>query len=200
MIQVNSFARNQIYRCSGSRIYLLLVFAEIEKCSQCFITAPADDGKNSIASRINRVKFCIRRENRMVRTDGFQLSQGKHKVALRVWDVNNNVRDTELSFVVHENGAADREVFATQNPTTSGTTFIASFYIDTSAGVEVAVEVYDIAGRRIWHKSQTVQGANYVSVPWRLTDTAGTPVPSGIYMYRAIIDGKETKARKLVIL
>lgn len=128
------------------------------------------------------------------------LSQGKHKVALRVWDVNNNVRDTELSFVVHENGAADREVFATQNPTTSGTTFIASFYMDTSAGVEVAVEVYDIAGRRIWHKSQTVQGANYVSVPWRLTDTAGTPVPSGIYMYRAIIDGKETKARKLVIL
>ena len=128
------------------------------------------------------------------------LSLGKHKVQLRVWDVNSNVTNSELSFTVHQDGAADRDVFATQNPTATGTTFIASFFMDTTSGIGVTMEVYDIAGRRVWHKEQSVQGVNYVSVPWLLTDTAGTPLPSGIYIYRAIIDGKETKAKKLVIL
>ena len=128
------------------------------------------------------------------------LSLGKHKVQLRVWDVNSNVTNSELSFTVHQDGAADRDVFATQNPTATGTTFIASFFMDTTSGIGVTMEVYDIAGRRVWHKEQSVQGSNYVSVPWQLTDTAGTPLPSGIYIYRAIIDGKETKAKKLVIL
>ena len=72
--------------------------------------------------------------------------------------------------------------------------------MDTTAGINVTLEVYDIAGRRVWHKTQSVQGANYVSMPWQLTDTAGTPLSSGIYVYRAIIDGKETKSKKLVIL
>ena len=128
------------------------------------------------------------------------MARGKHKVQLRVWDVNSNVTDSELSFNVHEEGAADRDVFATKNPATTTTTFIASFFMDTTAGIDVTMEVYDIAGRRVWHKTQSVQGANYVSVPWQLTDTAGTPLSSGIYVYRAIIDGKETKSKKLVIL
>ncbi|MCI7379658.1 MAG: type IX secretion system sortase PorU [Bacteroidales bacterium] len=128
------------------------------------------------------------------------MARGKHKVQLRVWDVNSNLTNSELAFTVHEEGAPDRDVFATQNPTATGTTFIASFFMDTTAGIGVTMEVYDIAGRRVWHKDQSVQGANYVSVPWQLTDTAGTPLPSGIYIYRAIIDGKETKAKKLVIL
>ena len=128
------------------------------------------------------------------------MARGKHKVQLRVWDVNSNLTNSELAFTVHEEGAPDRDVFATQNPTATGTTFIASFFMDTTAGIGVTMEVYDIAGRRVWHKEQSVQGANYVSVPWQLTDTAGTPLPSGIYIYRAIIDGKETKAKKLVIL
>lgn len=128
------------------------------------------------------------------------MARGKHKVQLRVWDVNSNLTSSELAFTVHEEGAPDRDVFATQNPTATGTTFIASFFMDTTAGIGVTMEVYDIAGRRVWYKEQSVQGANYVSVPWQLTDTAGTPLPSGIYIYRAIIDGKETKAKKLVIL
>ena len=128
------------------------------------------------------------------------MARGKHKVQLRVWDVNSNLTNSELAFTVHEEGAPDRDVFATQNPTATGTTFIASFFMDTTAGIGVTMEVYDIAGRRVWHKEQSVQGSNYVSVPWQLTDTAGTPLPSGIYIYRAIIDGKETKAKKLVIL
>ncbi len=128
------------------------------------------------------------------------MARGKHKVQLRVWDVNSNLTNSELAFTVHEEGAPDRDVFATQNPTATGTTFIASFFMNTTAGIGVTMEVYDIAGRRVWHKEQTVQGANYVSVPWQLTDTSGTPLPSGIYIYRAIIDGKETKAKKLVIL
>ena len=128
------------------------------------------------------------------------MARGKHKVQLRVWDVNSNLTNSELAFTVHEEGAPDRDVFATQNPTATGTTFIASFFMDTTAGIGVTMEVYDIAGRRVWYKEQSVQGANYVSVPWQLTDTAGTPLPSGIYIYRAIIDGKETKAKKLVIL
>lgn len=128
------------------------------------------------------------------------MARGKHKVQLRVWDVNSNLTNSELAFTVHEEGAPDRDVFATQNPTATGTTFIASFFMDTTAGIGVTMEVYDIAGRRVWYKEQSVQGSNYVSVPWQLTDTAGTPLPSGIYIYRAIIDGKETKAKKLVIL
>lgn len=131
------------------------------------------------------------------------LTAGKHRLEFRAWDVNNNSSIATLNFTVKENGASGFEVTATNNPATTSTTFVAHVS-KADVARTVTFEVYDLAGRRLWHKAQALAaGASYASAPWTLCDASGSALCDGIYLFRATCsdgkDEKSTDAQKIIL-
>ncbi len=123
------------------------------------------------------------------------LDEGNHTLTFRVWDTSGNSTTRSLDFFV-EHGAAPQlfDIFTDVNPATDH----ANFYIshdrpETTA--TVSLEIYNMAGRKVWSSSSTGRSDMFTSAPiqWNLTDMAGRRVQRGIYIYRATltIDGTE---------
>ena len=73
------------------------------------------------------------------------------------------------------------------------------------SNMEVTVDVFDMAGRKLWTKRQKeTPVTNTVTVDWDLTSPGGSRIGTGIYLYRvkmATADGEYTsKTKKLVVL
>ena len=66
--------------------------------------------------------------------------------------------------------------------------------------MDVVTEVYSIAGMRVWSAAQQVASGEYAAIDWNLTDYAGRRLEAGVYLYRSLVNGKETKTKKIVIL
>lgn len=128
------------------------------------------------------------------------LIPGKHKLQFRVWDVCGNSTTSTLSFVVRNGGGAAFEVNATDAVPRTSTRFVTSFIRPTEGNVDVVTEVYSIAGMRVWSAAQQVASGEYAAIDWNLTDYAGRRLEAGVYLYRSLVNGKETKTKKIVIL
>jgi M6 family metalloprotease-like protein len=78
------------------------------------------------------------------------------------------------------------------NPTTS-----ISFYLPER--MKVRLEVYDVTGRLVTRLTEGIFSAGPHSVNWHGVDAAGTPVGSGLYVYR-LVAGKQVMSRKMLLL
>ncbi|MEF2643395.1 MAG: hypothetical protein U0M50_04940, partial [Paramuribaculum sp.] len=134
-----------------------------------------------------------------------ELSPGNHTLTFRVWDTDGNSTSHTLSFFV-EVGAAPQifDIFTDANPATTH----ANFYISHNrpdANAEVTLEIYSIAGRRVWTSKVEGRSDMFLSTPiqWNLCDMGGARVGRGIYIYRATIkiDGHElqTSAKRIAV-
>ncbi len=65
--------------------------------------------------------------------------------------------------------------------------------------IRVQIRVYDLLGSEVTTLVDQVQPAGYYSVRWSGTATEGTPVSSGVYLYR-IIAGNTTIVRKMLFV
>jgi hypothetical protein len=81
------------------------------------------------------------------------------------------------------------------NPARTGTTI---HFVLTSA-MEVMLEVFDVAGRRVASLEGGLMTPGPHESPWDLTDDAGNTVASGVYFYR-LKAGGETLTRKLIVV
>ena len=126
------------------------------------------------------------------------LTNGKHRLSLRAWDINDNSTTAYLDFIVSEQAGKEMDVNATQNPAKSNTLFITTVAPD-QAEQPVTTEVYDVSGRLIWSASAKVSGT-YATINWDLTNSRGAKVNAGIYIYRSLVNGKHTKAKKMIVL
>lgn len=130
------------------------------------------------------------------------LSPGKHTLSFRVWDVNNNTSTAVLDFYTGQRDLTAHEVSATQNPAYTSTRFVT--LLPDGEGSTVTLEVYDVMGRLVWTNGNEAATSGYHVCTWNLVSTAGTPLPAGVYLYRAKITSDsgniETKAKKIVIL
>lgn len=130
------------------------------------------------------------------------LAPGSHTLSFRVWDVNNNTSTATLEFRTGQQELQTGDVTATQNPAYTSTRFVTRLPADGENAI--TLEVYDVAGRLVWTSGRQTTPSGYHVCTWNLTTTAGTPLPAGLYLYRAKIDSKagnvETKAKKIVIL
>lgn len=134
-----------------------------------------------------------------------ELSPGNHTLTFRVWDTDGNSTSHTLSFFV-EVGAAPQifDIFTDANPATTH----ANFYISHNrpdANAEVTLEIYSIAGRRVWTSKVEGRSDMFLSTPiqWNLCDMGGARVGRDIYIYRATIkiDGHElqTSAKRIAV-
>jgi hypothetical protein len=134
-----------------------------------------------------------------------KLDYGEHRLLFRAWDVLNNSSQAELVF--HVSKALEPQCFSvhvTNNPATTGTTFVLT-HDRTGSEIDVEIDVYDASGRLLWKHSETGVSANQAyTVDWNLTTDGGRRLQTGVYLYRMAVssDGSRqaSKARKLIIL
>lgn len=133
------------------------------------------------------------------------LSDGKHTLRFRAWDIMNHSSTQTLDFeVVTGLRPGLFSVECTQSPARENTTFILS-HNRPGSELDVRIAVCDLAGRELWvHTEQGISSDNYYYVDWDLCSNAGQRLAPGIYLFRASIvsgDSKEsTKSQKIVIL
>lgn len=133
------------------------------------------------------------------------LSDGDHKVTLRVWDTSGNVTYHTLNFAVQAGARPDIfDIYTDANPASVE----ANFYVEHNrpdAIITVTFEVYDLLGRRLWTSTQTDRSDMFMSAPvkWDLRTLSGTRVQRGIYIYRAIVTSQQgeikSKAKRIAV-
>jgi hypothetical protein len=134
-----------------------------------------------------------------------ELTEGKHQLLFRAWDILNNSSTAQLSFnVVKGLSPSLFSVSCTNNPATTSTTFIIN-HDRTGSNMDVEINVYDISGRLLWKHTETgVATSSAYTVDWDLSVDTGGKLQTGVYLYRVSIssDGSKqtTKAKKLVVV
>lgn len=141
-------------------------------------------------------------------TVGFSLpalNDGPHKLLFRAWDMLNNSSTAELTFTVDAKlEPALFNVVCTQNPATTSTRFIIS-HDRAGSQMDVELEIYDTAGRKLWTKAESGIAADHTYViDWDLTTGSGSRLRTGVYLYRVLISNngstKASLAKKLIVL
>lgn len=135
------------------------------------------------------------------------MTEGTHSAMLRVWDVNGNTSTASISFGITQRDTEAFLLSATQNPARQSTRLICHLgAIEREYDSSITFEVYTINGTRVWRSTpqQVIAGQTGSSVLWHLTDEAGAPLPSGLYLYRVKIaradkGTTESKAHKIII-
>ena len=115
------------------------------------------------------------------------LAPGTYEFTLKVWDTQDNASEATLWFVVDDN------LFLSQvrnypNPFNEETR-ITLTHIGEDGNFNVDIEIFDIMGRSVQHLSEKVYASDGVIEPirWDGCDYYGTPLRSGIYLYRLIL-------------
>lgn len=135
-----------------------------------------------------------------------ELSEGKHTLSLKVWDVYNNSSTAYTEFIVAKSAElALSHVLNYPNPFTTRT----QFYFEQNRccqQLEVNLQVFTVSGKLVKSISKYVQAEGYRSDPieWDGRDDFGDKIGKGVYVYKLQVktsDGSTAeKFEKLVIL
>ena len=139
---------------------------------------------------------------------GFQipeLSEGDHHLTFRAWDIYNNSSTASLNFTVGGNATPKvLDIVCTKNPASTSTSF-RIIHDRIGCDMDVTIDIYDMAGRKIWSKQQNeTPASNTISIDWDLNSAGGSRIGNGIYLYRVKMSNSEgvftSNAKKLIIL
>lgn len=126
------------------------------------------------------------------------LSEGRHMLTLRVWDVFGNSNTVTLAFTVRNGQTSGLTIFSANNPAKDVARLIVQG-IDTESTAPVAITIYDLHGRRIWTRSVNNFGKSYAFETWNLTTSGGAPVIAGIYILKATQGSNESSGVKVIV-
>ncbi len=135
-----------------------------------------------------------------------ELSEGKHTLSLKVWDVYNNSSVSYTEFIVARSAElALSHVLNYPNPFTTKT----QFYFEQNQccqTLDVQIQIFTISGKLVKSIDQFVQTEGFRSDPidWDGRDDFGDRIGKGVYIYRVKVKTSEgaaaEKFEKLVIL
>ena len=139
---------------------------------------------------------------------GFQipeLSEGDHHLTFRAWDIYNNSSTASLNFTVGGNATPKvLDIVCTKNPASTSTSF-RIIHDRIGCDMDVTIDIYDMAGRKIWSKQQNeTPASNTITIDWDLNSAGGSRIGNGFYLYRVKMSNSEgvftSNAKKLIIL
>ena len=113
------------------------------------------------------------------------LEPGEYRVRVRAWDIFNNPAEATAYFRILEGEPDDlmiTEVMNYPNPMGRQTEFL--FRHNQSAPLDVTIDIYTPAGRKIKRLEQRGTTDRFVRVPWNGEDADGQRVANGVYFYR----------------
>lgn len=134
-----------------------------------------------------------------------ELEPGPHTLQFRAWDQLNNCTTKRINFnVVRGLQPSELNVSATDNPASTGTTFIVGHNLVGSTGY-VRLEVFDGSGRLLWqHTSNTPATPGAYTYSWDLCTDSGARLQTGVYLYRATVSVagsmEKSKTKKLIVI
>jgi hypothetical protein len=135
-----------------------------------------------------------------------KLSEGKHTLKFKVWDILNNSAEKTIDFTVVKQSQLQLDhVLNYPNPFSTNT----SFYFEHNQAesvLDVKIQIFTITGKLIKTIVQTTQmnGFRSEAIPWNGTDDFGDKLAKGVYIYK--LSAKTSngnyaeKIEKLVIL
>lgn len=135
-----------------------------------------------------------------------ELSEGNHRLSLKVWDVQNNSSNSDIDFVVSKQAdLALDHVLNYPNPFTTKTKFFIE-HNQCCTSLKVLIQIYTISGKVVKSINQTInnEGFRFDGIEWDGKDEFGDKLARGVYIYKVTVtDGAKKKAdkiEKLVIL
>ena len=112
-----------------------------------------------------------------------EMTNGKHTLTFRVWDLLNNSTTSTINFeVVYGLTPTIFKVYNYPNPVKSYT-IIKVEHDRPETILNTTVEIFDISGRKVWSFSQS--SADNIS--WDLVTNDGIKIKTGVYFYRVNI-------------
>ena len=134
------------------------------------------------------------------------LADGAHTITVKAWDVNDNVGEGSVNFIVVDGQVMDiQNLMNYPNPFSSSTNFVFE-HNHPDEQLDVKINIYNTSGglvKRI-QQSFTPTGSRSNEISWDGTDDNGARLPSGVYVYRLNIStdkGFQSSAyQKLVIV
>ena len=134
-----------------------------------------------------------------------ELTEGRHSLTFRAWNIMNKSTTKSLEFEVVKGLRPELfSISCTNSPARESTTFILSHNRPDSE-LDVRIAVCDFSGRELWVHTETgISSGSYYYVDWNLASNGGQRLMPGVYLYRAsIVSGgskESTKTEKIVIL
>ena len=224
LVEDNSFDKLDLYIDDES-----WVFGGLTSSTPLLIARMMDsNGINTIGSGIGREMEAIldqgtENEQSIILNDYYQpalnsyqegtieytfetLTEGRHTLTLKVWDVYNNSKESYTEFIVSNNeDIAVSNLLNYPNPFTEFTTF----HFDhnrSNQTITANLTITSVAGRVIKSITQTIPNADAhcASITWDGKDDYGDSIGRGAYLYTLKLkaeDGSETSQnQKLYIL
>lgn len=112
-----------------------------------------------------------------------EMTNGKHTLNLRAWDLLNNSSSNDINFeVVKGLTPIIFKVSNYPNPVKTETSIIID-HDRPETVLSTSVEIFDLAGRKIWTFAQ----ASTNNIKWDLKTINGQKVQTGVYLYRVTI-------------
>jgi len=134
------------------------------------------------------------------------LTEGKHTLQLKVWDVYNNSSQDYTEFIVAQSAKiALSHVLNYPNPFTTKTKFLFE-HNQANSQLEVQIQIFTVTGKLVKTINALVysDGFRADAINWDGTDDFGDKIAKGIYIYKIKVhapNGTTTdKIEKLVIL
>jgi hypothetical protein len=133
------------------------------------------------------------------------LSDGKHTLTFKVWDVLNNSSSKTIDFEVQKNLAPSLfKIYNYPNPVVDGSTNFVLIHDRPDAVLSLKVTVYDLSGRMLKVLSaNTSTESTTTVVSWDVTDSSGNRLRAGLYLYRMDVSMKNgdvsSKTQKVIV-
>lgn len=117
------------------------------------------------------------------------LTEGKHTVSVKVWDIFNNSASSSVDFVVVESQRMlVEEVYNYPNPFIDETRFNIE-HNRPGEHLEVIIRIYDISGGLVAVLNDVVHSPGYRVDPpvWQGNSSGGATLGSGLYVYQVVV-------------
>lgn len=132
------------------------------------------------------------------------LSEGRHHLKVKVWDVHNNSAEGSTEFVVAPSVQfAIDNLINYPNPFTTTTTFS---FEHNKQGKDLSMElrIYDTQGKLVTTMAATEKeaGSRVKSLVWNATRNGHTPVSPGVYVFKLVVktsDGEEAELSSTIV-
>ena len=134
------------------------------------------------------------------------LSEGRHTLSLKAWDIYNNSSDAYTEFIVAESASlALSNLLNYPNPFTTKTRFMFDLNVCCQL-LTVEIRIFTVSGKLVkcLNKYVSSDGFHVDNIEWDGRDDFGDPIGKGTYIYKVNVKTQEGETvdaiEKLVIL
>ena len=120
------------------------------------------------------------------------LSNGNHKLKVKVYDIFNNASTNEVTFKVYSQQSLKlMNVMNYPNPFSKSTKF--TMQQNQDEPIDITIKIYTVSGRLIKVINEYGITSKFVQIDWDGKDEDGDDIANGVYLYKVITKTQDGK-------